>query len=207
MHIADGILSTPVLIGGAAAATVGVGYGLWQMKPERVPQAAVLSSAFFVASLIHLPLPGGSVHLVLTGLMGVILGWSAVPAIFVGLLLQYLFLTHGGLTTLGVNVVCMAVPALVCHYLFAGHIRRAKPRRCFALGAGAGALGVALACVCMALCLLSSGDGFAVPALGIILYHLPIMLIEGAVTGAAVSFLRQVRPEALAPQSTMEVST
>ena len=120
MHIADGILSTPVLIGGATAATVGVGYGLWQMKPERVPQTAVLASAFFAASLIHLPLPGGSVHLVLTGLMGVMLGWSALPAIFVGLLLQYLFFTHGGLTTLGVNTVCMAVPALCCHYLLGG---------------------------------------------------------------------------------------
>ena len=53
-----------------------------------IPKVSVVTSAIFVASLIHVPVGPTSVHLVLSGLAGITLGWSAFPAIFVALILQ-----------------------------------------------------------------------------------------------------------------------
>ena len=56
MHISEGVLSTPVLLSGAALTVVGTAIGLKKMDYDRIPQVAVLSAAFFVASLIHVPI-------------------------------------------------------------------------------------------------------------------------------------------------------
>ena len=47
MHIGDGILPTEVLVGGWALSAVGVGIGLKRLEGDRLPQVAVVSSAFF----------------------------------------------------------------------------------------------------------------------------------------------------------------
>ncbi len=117
MHISEGVLSTPVLISGAALAVAGTTIGLKKMDYERIPQVAVLSAAFFIASLLHVPIGPSSVHLILNGLMGLLLGWVAFPAILVGLLLQAILFQYGGLTSLGVNTVTMALPAVICFFL------------------------------------------------------------------------------------------
>ncbi|MDX1739104.1 MAG: energy-coupling factor ABC transporter permease, partial [Alphaproteobacteria bacterium] len=101
MHIVDGALSSEVLIGGAAISAVGLGLGLKRLNIENIPTAGVLSASFFIASLIHVPLGPSSVHLILGGLAGLVLGWAAFPALFVGLLLQAVFFGFGGLTVLG----------------------------------------------------------------------------------------------------------
>ena len=67
MHIVDGALTAPILATGAAAAVAGVAVGLRKLDYDRMPQVAVLSAAFFVASYIHLPVGFTSVHLILNG--------------------------------------------------------------------------------------------------------------------------------------------
>ena len=198
MHISEGVLPVQVLGAGAALAAAGVGIGLWKTDYDRVPRVAVLSSAFFVASLIHVPVPGSSVHLVLNGLMGLVLGWAAFPAIFVALLLQAVFFQFGGITTLGVNVVNMALPAVACHYLF----RRAVTGRrdgVAAVGAfAAGAFSIALAYLLWAFCLWSAGKAFGAVVLTALAPYVVVTIVEGAITASAVGFLRRVRPQALA---------
>jgi len=88
MHISEGICSPPVLAAGAGLAVLGAALGLKGLKTESIPKVGVLSSAFFVASLIHVPIGPVSVHLVLNGLMGLLLGWASFPANLVALLLQ-----------------------------------------------------------------------------------------------------------------------
>ena len=61
MHIVDGVLATPVLIGGAAITVAGIGLGLRALPMERIPVAGMMSAAFFVASLIHVPVGPTSV--------------------------------------------------------------------------------------------------------------------------------------------------
>ena len=111
MHISEGVLSPAVLAGGAGLAVVGTTIGLKKLDYEAIPRVAILSAAFFVATLIHVPIGPVAEHLVLNGLMGLLLGWLAVPAILIALFLQALLFQFGGLTALGVNTVTMAAPS------------------------------------------------------------------------------------------------
>jgi len=198
MHIADGVLSAPVLISGIALSIAGIGYGLQRLDYERIPQVAVLSSAFFVASLIHLPIGFSSVHLVLNGLLGLILGWVAFPALAIALFLQAILFGFGGISTLGINVFNLALPAILCFYLFhhaARHTRRESLQ--FLCGFLAGALAIIFSTCLIALSLFWSGEEFIGVIRLVLIAHIPVMIVEGIITGFIVVFLQQVRPELL----------
>lgn len=202
MHIPDGILSdsvlgTGVLAAGAMAAAAGTAVGLRKLDYERIPKVAVLSSAFFVASLIHVPFLGTSAHLVLGGLLGLILGWAAFPAILVALLLQAVLFQHGGLTTLGLNTVIMAGPAIVCYGLFGRAARVCREEDAWLAGFVAGATAVVLSAVLTGGAWWSAGRQFWVVSVAVVSANLLVAAVEGVVTGSAVLFLRVVRPELL----------
>ena len=197
MHISEGVLSAPVLAGGAILAAGGVALGLQKIDDERIPRVAVLTSAFFVASLIHVPVGPSSAHLILNGLAGVILGWAAFPAILVALVLQAMFFGFGGLTTLGVNTVNLALPAVICGILFRRSLLGGNGRRVFFLGAVIGALAIAISSLMVAGCLFATGEAFTGVAQLVLLAHVPVMIVEGLVTGSVVCFLRQVKPDLL----------
>ncbi len=197
MHISEGVLSAPVLAGGAALSAAGLALGLRKMGFERLPQVALLSAVFFVASLIHLPVGPASLHLVLNGLVGLLLGWAAFPAIFVGLTLQAILFQYGGLTGLGVNTLSMALPAVICYYAFAPWLRRGGKAALLTAAFAAGFCSVLLAGVITALSLYLSGEAFLAAAWGVLAASLPAMVIEGVVTSAAVWFLKMVRPSSL----------
>lgn len=195
MHIVDGVLSAPVLIGGGVLAAAGVGLGLRELSLERIPAAGLLGAVFFVAALVHVPLGPASVHLIMSGLAGLVLGWAAFPALFVGMLLQAVFFGYGGVTVLGVNTLNMALPAVLVGLAFR-HAARSADRRIAALaGFSAGALAILLSALMVASSLWMSGDAFAPAAKLTLLAHLPVALVEGLVCAAAVGFIGQVKPE------------
>ncbi|MDX9765972.1 MAG: cobalt transporter CbiM [Ectothiorhodospiraceae bacterium] len=193
----DGVLSAPLLIAGGILAAGALAVALRRLDYERIPQAALLAAAFFISSLVSVPVGPSSVHLLLNGFMGLVLGWVAVPAIFVALLLQSLFFGFGGLLVLGVNTLNMALPALVCAALFGGLLRARKPLRPFWIGAAAGATGVLLTGAMVAFALALSGQAFVPAAKVILVTYLPLSIAEAAVTGAAVAFALRVAPELL----------
>ena len=88
MHISEGVLSAPILITGVPVCVAGVGIGLKKMDYDKLPRVAVLASTFFLASLIHVPMGPASVHMVLNGVTGLLLGWAAFPAIMIAVALQ-----------------------------------------------------------------------------------------------------------------------
>jgi cobalt/nickel transport system permease protein len=196
-HLVDGVLSAPVIVAGAALAVVGIAVGLRRVEGERLPYCGLMSSAFFVASLVHVPVGPSNVHLILDGLLGVVLGWAAVPAIFVGLLLQALFFGYGGLTVLGVNTVIMGLPAVICYYLFGRSLRRGG-RFAWVWGAAAGGSAILLTCAGVGAALALSGREFLPAAQLMFLAHLPAVAVEAAITGTIVVFLQRVKPEVLA---------
>ena len=104
-HIPDGVLTAPVLIAGTLASAGLVAVALRRLDYDRLPQAAVLAAGFFVSSLIQVPFGVTSVHLLLNGLMGLLLGWTAVPALLVALTLQTVFFGYGGALVLGALVL------------------------------------------------------------------------------------------------------
>ncbi|NQU25563.1 MAG: cobalt transporter CbiM [Candidatus Nealsonbacteria bacterium] len=201
MHISEAMLTDSLegnlaLGAGMALAAAGTAVGLRKMDYERIPQVAVLSSAFFVASLIQIPGPI-AVHLVLNGLMGLILGWAVFPAVLIALVLQAVLFLAGGLTAVGVNTVVMALPAIVCYYALNRSARSASEPVAFLAGFAAGATGVLLGIFLAAAALITAGEEFKLLGEGAVLWHLPVAVIDGLITGSAVVFLRKVRPELL----------
>jgi cobalt/nickel transport system permease protein len=202
MHIYEGILSCSthgqeLLAAGALVAAAGTAYGLRKLDPERLPQVGLLSAVFFVASLVQVPLGPSSVHLVLSGLLGLVLGWAAFPAVLIALILQAVFFSIGGPTTLGINTVIMAVPAVVCYYLFRRAAAVDSEWMVFGAGFAAGASALILGALITTSVLILAGKEFSALAPLILAVHLPSAVIEGLITGGIVVFIRKVRPELL----------
>ncbi|MEE8564034.1 MAG: cobalt transporter CbiM [Atribacterota bacterium] len=197
MHISEGILSAPVLVTGAGLTATAVGYSLKKMEHKEVPKVAILSSVFFVASLIHVPLGPSSVHLILNGIIGLLLGWSAFPAILVALAFQGVLFQIGGITTLGVNTLNMAFPAIICFYLFNRGVRSENNFIALTLAFVCGFLAVLLSGTTVAVALVFTGEPFIQVAKLALIAHMPVMILEGALTVFCIGFLRKVRPEIL----------
>lgn len=196
-HIPDGVVTMPVLVTGAVVSAAGLGLGLRRLTPERIPQVAVMSAVFFVASLIHLPAGPASVHLILNGIMGAVLGAAAFPAIVVALLLQAVLFGFGGLVVLGVNAMNMGVPALLAGIAFRALWRRDAPRRTAILGTACGGGAVLLTTLMLAGSLAASGREFLPAAQLIVVTALPVVVVEAAFTAAALGLIARVKPELL----------
>ncbi len=174
----------------------GLGIGLRKMEYEKLPEAAVLSSVFFVASLIHVPIGPCAAHLVLTGICGLLLGWVAFPALFVGLTLQAFLFGYGGITTLGINTFNMVFPAVILGISCRRFMKSSKPAVRYVAEFVAGAGSIILSGILVALSLtVSLGQPVETAALLIIIAHIPVMIIEGLITVFAVEFIRKIRPE------------
>lgn len=197
VHMVEGVVAAPIVAGCTALAAAGVGYGLSRLKADDMPKAAVLGAAFFVASLVHVPVGPTSAHLLANGLMGLLLGWAALPAMVVGLVLQAAFFGFGGVTVLGLNLVLIGAPAILCHHLFRDLVRRAPLRGAWVAGFGCGAVAILLSALAAAAALAASGEAFVPAARLAVVAHLPVMVVEGLVTAAAVTLLLKVRPDAL----------
>ncbi|MEA5463824.1 cobalt transporter CbiM [Leptothoe sp. PORK10 BA2] len=212
MHIPDGFVPPQLCIVGYGLSGLVTWHCLRQVNRQpdptaQMPKAALLASAFFVASSIQIPLPPMSLHLVLNGLLGAVLGYYSFLAILIGLFFQALFLGHGGLSTLGVNAIIIGVPALVGHGVF--QLRRWLPRSLSpALSYGisgflAGAIGMALAVTLfISLLIFAVPVGFDVATeraalLTLGLAHGPLVIVEGVFTALLVTFLQRTKPELL----------
>ncbi|MBC8248006.1 MAG: cobalt transporter CbiM [Deltaproteobacteria bacterium] len=196
MHVSEGVLPLSVLIGGAAIAVTGTAIGLRRLDYNRIPQAGVLAASFFVASLIHVPLGVSSVHLVLNGVVGMMLGWGAFPVILIALILQAVFFQFGGITTLGVNTVVMALPAVLVSFAF--NLFKAKNASVVSIISFlCGFFSVLLAALMMGFALFLMGEAFFEVATFVVISYLPVMIVEGIITLFCIRFLMKVQPSIL----------
>ena len=151
-----------------------------------------------MASLVHFPVGPTSVHLIMNGLAGILLGRRAFAGVFVALTLQAVFFQHGGLTALGVNAFNIGVPALLAWQLFEHRRGLPSPRREVLFGGLAGGLAVLASVILVSLELLSMGEAFKEISVLVIGAHMPIMLMEAVIVGFAAGLLASVKPEMLA---------
>ncbi len=208
LHLSDGVLLAPWVIAGFAVMALLMLPAAFRVRDEEIPRIALLTAAFFVATLLHVPIGPTNVHLLLNGLVGVILGWRAGLAIPVGLTLQALLLGHGGISMVGVNSCIMTLPALLMGGLF--HLVRRVPwtsRRLawlsdFAIGCAIGLLGVLLTLALNALVLyFGGGEKWRAIVAAVVVAHLPLAAVEGIIVGFTLSFLSRVKPELLGTES------
>ena len=214
MHIPDGILPAQVSAIGYAIATPLTGYSLRKINRQAnasrtIPKAALLTATFFVASSIYLPFPPplGTLHFLMNGLLGAMLGYYAIPAIVIGLLFQALLLGHGGLTTLGINTVLLGIPALLAHQIF--QLRHLFLRKFNSqmvhglfggLAGGMGVIGAALLFFGIVITTIPADLNAATEQAaiyGLTIVHVPLALIEGAFTASFIVFLQRTKPELL----------
>lgn len=192
MHIADGVLPTSLCLGAAALSAASVYVFSQKVKLEEAPRIGMLTAAVFMASLVHFPVAGISVHFGLYGLLGVLIGKRAFPAVFLALLLQAFLLQHGGIVSLGVNVLNMGSGALAAYAVWSiPHF--SERARSFA----AGFIGTLLPALLMATEFLWADYGrgfFAITAL-----YCVVAIAEGALTVVLLDSFRRLKPEALAP--------
>ncbi|MBO0700880.1 MAG: cobalt transporter CbiM [Zavarzinella sp.] len=199
VHISDNVLSPPFWLAGFAVGAFLLVVALWRIRDDEVPRIGLLTAAFFVASSIHVKVPPTSVHLLLNALVGVVLGRRAPLAIAVGLLLQAWLLAHGGFTTLGVNLVVIAVPALLAgppFRLLAGRDGLSGPRRAFWAGAIVAFFVVIVTAFLNAIVLITGGvEDWTVIAAPQFAVYLVLGIIEGLIVGMTAEFLVRVKPD------------
>lgn len=199
MHLAEGVLNGPTLLASAALAVAGVAIGLKRLDDRQLPLAALLGAVFFVASAVHVPIGVGSVHLILNGLAGLLLGWAAFPVIVIGLVLQAALFSFGGFAVLGANTLLLALPAVAAHYACRSLlVPDATRRRLLLTGALAGVIGIGgAAAIAGVLLAASGGRQFAELIALLVAAHLPVLAIDAAVGALALVTLARLVPHAL----------
>ncbi|MBW1974779.1 MAG: cobalt transporter CbiM [Deltaproteobacteria bacterium] len=197
MHISDGVLPPSVTVVSYVVTAGIVALQLRKLHYADYPKVAVMTSAFFVASLIHVPLGPTSVHLLLPGLTGMVLGPISFLAVTLGLILQCFLFQFGGITALGANALMMGLPAMAAGWIF--HRFKMSDLKWNMILAGAiGSGSVICSALILGLLLYVSGEAFWGVAKIAVIAHIPVAIIEGIISASTVSFLQKVKPELLA---------
>ncbi|HIP29442.1 MAG TPA: cobalt transporter CbiM [Sulfurospirillum arcachonense] len=193
MHISEGVLNPEILIGGVVVSLAFTTYALKKLKNEEIPLVAVFSALFFLASFIHVPAGPVSIHLILNGIIGAILGVRAFIAIFIALLLQGVLFGYGGISTLGINTLNLALPSLLGWYILSLHVKSISLKKVqyFLVGFTS----VFVSALFLSITLALNGESFIDAAKVAFLAHIPVMLIEGVITMFALMFLDRVYPQ------------
>lgn len=195
-HIPDGVLSAPVLISGGVVTAAAMGWSLRRLDDDSLPKVAVVAALFFVASLINVAVGPTTVHLLLSGLMGMVIGWAAVPAVFIALVLQAVFFGFGGIGTLGVNTMNIALPGVLWALVLAPVMRRMNsPATLGLIAAAVAALSVFTTAMLVALVLALSDPAYVVTARVVLVTYIPLIIGEAVIVGFACSFLARVKPD------------
>lgn len=204
MHIPDGFIPFPQWILYYFIAVIALIFALrWARKnldEKTVPLMAVLAAGVFVIMSLNIPLPPGiSGHMVGAALIAIIFlsPWAAVIIISLVLLAQALFIGDGGITTLGANILNMAIiGGFVGFYSFKALKRPfGKVPAIFIAGWSS----IFLATIAATLELAWAGT-FPLK-LGLItmgLYSVLIGVVEGIGTVIVILALENVRPDLLA---------
>ena len=212
MHLSEGIL--PVAWAGAwfLVAAPFVGWGLrsirrWrEQDPVAMTMVAMVGAAVFVISCMPIPIPwiGTCSHPCGTGLGALLIGpGPTVVVASIALLLQALFLAHGGLTTWGANIVSMGVAGAYSAYGAFRLLRTAGvPVFAAALVAGVVSDWATYATTSIELSSALHGDGsfWAMTAAVMAAFvptQLPLGIAEGIMTAVAYRFVLLRRPELL----------
>ncbi|HSW65096.1 MAG TPA: energy-coupling factor ABC transporter permease [Dissulfurispiraceae bacterium] len=212
MHIADGILPLSWAAIWYAITVPFIALGLRRMQTLAAedfamkPLVGLIAAIVFIVSCMPVPVPfvGTCSHPCGTAIAAVLLGpLVAVPVAFAALLLQALFLAHGGLSTLGANVLAMGVVSSFAAYGAFRSLRR--------FGAGLGMAGFCAGLAAdWATYLTTSAELalglqgaesflslFVTIAIAFVPTQLPLGILEGAMTAGVVVLLSRKRPDLL----------
>ncbi len=212
MHISEGILPLSWAVVWYIVAAPFVGFGLIQLRKLAAddlsfkPLVGLMAAVVFIISCMPIPIPtaGTCSHPAGTGISAILLGpFVSVLVAAAALLLQALFMSHGGLSTLGANIVAMGITGSVAGYVTFRSLRFLK----FSLAVSAFAAGLmadwaTYLATAAELATGIRGEAPFLPLFGKILIafvptQLPLGILEGAMTAGMVVLLYKKRPDLL----------
>ncbi len=195
MHISDGILSSEIVIATSVLSVGLVAYSLKNIKNSSIALISAMGAIFFIASFIHIPLGPTQIHLVLIGILGIVLGSQVFLAILIALLLQATLLGFGGLSSLGANLIIMALPSYLIYLITKmGLLNFLNIKiRYFMIGF----IPIILSTLILALILALSKKEYLIASYTVIVANIPAMLIEGLVTIFLINYLKKSIPDIL----------
>lgn len=206
MHIPDGFLTGEAVAAGWAAGGAGLGYCLRRAHAEQrerdLPVAGLAAAFFLVGDAPVFPVTVGTQGHLLGGMLAcALLGpWLGAVTIAVVIAIQALALGDGGITTMGLGIVNLAlVPAFVGYPLLLA-LRRIWPT---VVGLAMSAGICAWLCVVISACLFTGefALGHAVSidlssiAAGTIGAYALIGILEGVLTALILRALIGIRPD------------
>jgi cobalt/nickel transport system permease protein len=212
MHISEGILpwNWAALWFGVAAPFVA--FGLYRLKKlshsdlSFKPLVGLMAAVVFIISCMPIPVPtaGTCSHPCGTGISGILLGPAISTLVAsVALLIQALFLSHGGLSTLGANIMSMGIMGSFTGYLTFRGLRVFKANLWIAgFMAGLFADWATYLATSAELASGIKGDSPFLPLfykimIAFIPTQLPLGILEGAMTAGMVVLLYKKRPDLL----------
>ena len=220
MHIAEGLLPAGWAMLWFALAAPFFAWGIYRLQERSrddlsfKPLVGLMAAVVFIISCLPIPIPvaGTCSHPCGTGISGILVG----PAISVvitaaALLIQALFLAHGGLSTLGADVLSMGVVGSFAGYAVFRGLRFMKSG--IAVAAFAAGLSADWATYLMTSVELAAGIKGSTPFLplfGKVLIafvptQLPLGIMEGAMTAGMVVLLQRKRPDLLVKMGVVKV--
>ncbi len=212
MHIAEGILPFPWALGWFVVAAPFFFYGIYILKQRAKddvsykPLVGLMAAVVFIISCMPVPVPtaGTCSHPAGTAISAIILGpFVSVVVATAALLIQALFLAHGGLSTLGANVVSMGIAGSFAGYIVFKALRGIRANL-FIAGFLAG-IAADWATYLITSIELASGlmgdssfmDLFVKIVIAFIPTQLPLGIVEGIMTAGVVTVLYKKRPDLL----------
>ncbi|MEN3586436.1 energy-coupling factor ABC transporter permease [Streptomyces sp. ZYX-F-203] len=207
MHVPDGFIDAPTSAAAAVVAAGAVAVGLRGARRElderTAPLAGLVAAFVFAVQMLNFPVAAGtSGHLLGGALAAILVGpYTGVLCISVVLLMQAVLFADGGITALGVNVVCMGVVGTVVAYaVFRGLVKVLPRSRRSATAASfvAALFSVPAAALAFTLFYWVGGTtdiGIGKVAGAMVGVHLLIGVGEAAITAFTVGAVLAVRPD------------
>jgi cobalt/nickel transport system permease protein len=212
MHISEGILPFGWAAVWSILAVPFVGYGLYRLKKLSAvdlsfkPLVGLMAAVVFIISCMPIPVPtaGSCSHPCGTAISGILVGPAiSILVAAVALLIQALFLAHGGLSTWGANIISMGVMGSFAGFLTFRALRSIKINLAVS-GFVAGLLADWATYFTTSVELASGikGDSPFMPLFWKILIafiptQLPLGILEGAMTAGMIVLLYKKRPDLL----------
>jgi cobalt/nickel transport system permease protein len=212
MHISEGILPISWAVLWYAIALPFVAWGLRDLRrrseenPWFKPLVGLVGAAVFLISCMPIPVPsaGTCSHPSGTGMAAILIGPGLTAVVAsIALTLQALFLAHGGITTLGANIVSMGVAgAWIGWGVFTTARRLGLPWSAAAFLAGMLSDWATYAMTSLELAAALHGDGsfstmFSLILIAFVPTQLPLGILEGFLCAGVLKFIRSRRPDLL----------
>jgi cobalt/nickel transport system permease protein len=196
MHIPNGFLTDPVCAAATLTSVAALGVGFARMRQTDNSRSAALMAAtgagIFAAQMVNFPVDHGtSGHVLGAALAAIVLGpWRGMLTMALVLAVQCFLFGDGGASTLGANILNMAVAGtLVAAVLYSWTTRHVGGTQGKLLGAAAAAFGSVLASASLCALELAASGTYSLPEVfsAMISVHALIGLNEAAISVAIVA--------------------